>query len=52
MKKKITAKGPIGKFLVIKRSLKEIIKICNAAEGDSLFLSCGKENDVKKFFMH
>ena len=43
----ITAKGPIGKFFS-EDSLKEIMKICNAAEGDSLFLSCGKESDVNK----
>ena len=43
----ITAKGPIGKFFS-EDSLKEIMKICNAAVGDSLFLSCGKESDVNK----
>ena len=34
---KITAKGPVGKFFS-ENSLKEIMKICNASIGDSLFL--------------
>ena len=44
---KITAKGPIGKFFS-ENSLKEIMKICNASIGDSLFLSCGKEKELEK----
>ena len=45
--KTITGKGPIGKFFS-EESLKEIMKICNAEEGDSIFLSCGKIQDVLK----
>ncbi len=45
--KQIIAKGPIGKFFS-EKSLKEIMKICNASEGDSLFLACGKKNEVEK----
>ena len=29
-------------------SIKEIMKICNAGVGDSIFLACGKENDIEK----
>ena len=32
----------------MKSLLKEIMKICNAAPGDSIFLSCGKQNEIKK----
>ena len=45
--KKISAKGPIGKFFS-EDALKEIIKITSATEGDSVFLSCGKEKDIEK----
>ncbi len=45
--KKISGKGPVGKFFS-EESLKEIMKICNAEIGDSIFLSCGKENEVEK----
>ena len=34
--KKITAKGPIGKFFS-ENSIKELMKICNAEVGDSFF---------------
>ena len=44
---KITAKGPVGKFFS-ENSLKEIMKICNASIGDSIFLSCGKEKELEK----
>ncbi|MDC0902998.1 aspartate--tRNA ligase [Pelagibacteraceae bacterium] len=44
---KITGKGPIGKFFS-EDSLKEIMKICDAEVGDSLFLSCGKTSEVEK----
>ena len=43
----IQAKGPIGKFLV-KDSLKELMKICKASIGDSVFLACGNYNDLNK----
>ena len=46
-KDKISGKGPVGKFFS-EDSLKEIMKICNAEVGDSIFLACGKVNDVEK----
>ena len=45
--KKIIAKGPVGKFFS-EDSLKEIMKICNAEVGDSIFLACGKVNEVER----
>ena len=45
--KQISAKGPVGKFFT-SESLKEIMKITSAKVGDSLFLSCGKTNEVEK----
>ena len=44
--KKLLAKGPVGKFFS-ENSLKEIMKICKAKVGDSLFLACGKKNIEK-----
>ena len=44
---KISAKGPVGKFFS-EESLKEIMKICNAKIGDSIFFSCGNKNNVEK----
>ncbi len=44
---KINAKGPIGKFFS-EKSLEEIIKQTKANIGDTIFLSCGKKNDVEK----
>jgi len=44
---KIKAKGPVGKFFS-ETSLIEIIKQTNANIGDTIFLSCGKKNDVEK----
>ena len=44
----ITGKGPIGKFFS-ENSIKEIMKICNASIGDSVFLACGKDSEIKKF---
>jgi aspartyl-tRNA synthetase len=43
----ISAKGPVGKFFS-KESLEEIMKITGAEVGDSIFLACGKINDVEK----
>ena len=43
----ISAKGPVGK-LFSEESLKEIMKITSAEVGDSIFLACGKVNDVEK----
>ena len=45
--KKLSAKGPVGKFFS-EDSLKNIMKITNAEVGDSLFLACGKLNEVEK----
>ena len=44
---KITGKGPIGKFFS-EESLKEIMKICKAEIGDSIFLACGRKKKKKK----
>ena len=44
---KINAKGPIGKFFS-ENALLEIMKLSNANIGDTVFLSCGKKNDVEK----
>ncbi len=41
----LAGKGPIGKFFS-SDSLKEIMKITNAEIGDSIFMSCSKENDI------
>ncbi len=43
----IKGKGPIGKFFS-EESLKELIKKTNAKIGDSIFLACGKEDEVNK----
>jgi len=45
--KEIKGKGPVGKFFS-ESSLKELMKICNAQIGDSVFLACGKENEIEK----
>tara|TARA_B100000242_G_scaffold292863_1_gene269316 strand:+ start:188 stop:1975 length:1788 start_codon:yes stop_codon:yes gene_type:complete len=45
--KTIKGKGPVGKFFG-EKSLKEIMKICKAEIGDSIFLSCGKNNELEK----
>ena len=44
---KINAKGPIGKFFS-ESALLEIMKKTNAIIGDTVFLSCGKKDDVEK----
>ena len=44
---KIIGKGPIGKFFS-EDSLKEIMKINNAEVGDSIFLACGKKEEIEK----
>ena len=46
-KDKITGKGPVGKFFS-SASLEEIMKCCNAEIGDSVFLACGKNNEIEK----
>ncbi len=43
----IKGKGPVGKFFS-EDSLKEIMKICNAEIGDSVFLACGHEREIQK----
>ncbi len=43
---KLSAKGPVGKFFS-ESSLKDIMKITNAEVGDSLFLACGKIEEVE-----
>ena len=45
--KNIFGKGPVGKFFS-EDSLKELMKICNANIGDSVFLACGSKNDIEK----
>ena len=44
---KINAKGPIGKFFS-ENALLEIMKLTKANIGDTVFLSCGKKDDVEK----
>jgi len=43
----IKGKGPVGKFFS-EDSLKEIMKICKAEVGDSVFLACGKRKEIEK----
>ena len=43
----IKGKGPVGKFFG-EDSLKEIMKICSAEVGDSIFFACGKITEVEK----
>jgi len=45
--KQISAKGPVGKFFS-SAALEEIMKITGANDGDSVFLACGKINEVEK----
>jgi aspartyl-tRNA synthetase len=45
--KQFSAKGPVGKFFSSK-ALEKIMKTTGAKEGDSIFLACGKINDVEK----
>jgi len=45
--KEISAKGPVGKFFT-KDSLNEIMIKTNAKAGDSIFLACGKLEEVEK----
>ena len=47
--KVIKGKGPVGKFFS-EDSLKEIMKNSKAEVGDSIFLACGKEKEIEKFF--
>ena len=43
----LSAKGPIGKFFS-KDALLEIMKKTNSKVGDSIFMACGKQNDLEK----
>ena len=45
-KKEYSAKGPIGKFF--SKALNEIMKKTNAQVGDSIFMACGKLNEIEK----
>jgi len=45
--KEIRGKGPVGKFFS-EESLKEIMRICSAEVGDSIFLACGKKKEIEK----
>ncbi len=45
--KQIKGKGPVGKFFS-EESLKEIMQICKAEIGDSIFFACGKEKEIIK----
>ena len=42
---KLVGKGPVGKFFS-EEALKEIIKITSADIGDSIFMSCSKEDEI------
>ncbi len=43
----LSAKGPIGKFFS-KKSIEEIMKKTNSKVGDSIFMACGKQNELEK----
>ena len=43
----ISAKGPVGK-LFSEIALKELMSICDAEVGDSIFFACGAKSDVEK----
>ena len=45
--KTIKGKGPIGKFFS-EDALKELMKVSGASIGDSIFLSCGKKEEIEK----
>ena len=45
--KEFKGKGPVGKFFS-PDSLKELMGICDAKIGDSIFLACGKEKEIEK----
>ncbi len=45
--KNLKGKGPVGKFFS-EESLKEIMEICGASIGDSIFLACGKVKELEK----
>ncbi len=45
--KKLEGRGPVGKFFS-EDSLKKLMEICDAKIGDSVFLACGKDREIKK----
>tara|TARA_B100000902_G_scaffold399713_1_gene472012 strand:+ start:3851 stop:5635 length:1785 start_codon:yes stop_codon:yes gene_type:complete len=45
--KDLYAKGPVGKFFS-KESLLEIMKKTNSEIGDSIFMACGKQNELER----
>jgi aspartyl-tRNA synthetase len=45
--KEIKGRGPVGKFFG-EEALKEIMKVCGAEVGDSIFLACGKKKEIEK----
>ena len=47
----IKGKGPVGKFFS-EKSLIELMKICSAEIGDSVFLACGKKKNVEKILSY
>jgi len=42
-----SGKGPIGK-LFSESAIKELMKLCEAEVGDSIFFACGKKSEVEK----
>jgi aspartyl-tRNA synthetase len=46
-KENISGKGPVGKFFS-ETSIKELMKISKAEVGDSIFMACGKSNEIEK----
>ena len=45
--KELSGKGPVGKFFS-EKSIQELMSICNAQIGDSIFMACGKLKEVNK----
>ncbi len=45
--KQISGKGPVGKFFE-SGALSEIMKVCKAEVGDSIFLACGNNKEIDK----
>ena len=43
----LSGKGPIGKLLS-ETAIKELMKLCEAEVGDSIFFACGKKSEVEK----
>ena len=44
---KLMGKGPVGKFFS-EEALTELMQKCDAHLGDSIFLACGKQNEVEQ----